>query len=130
MDTGTKSFDPVRGVNWERGQPVPYASLTTLFEYCEAESGRLKNTAFVADFFRSVIALCPDNLLPTVYLVSNKIAPAYEGKEMGVGDGMILKAIASSTGGTVGKLRKKMAQLGDLGALAQECRSKQNVLFA
>ena len=52
----------------------------------------------LANFYRSVIALTPDDLLPCVYLCLNKLAPAYEGVELGIGETLLMKAIAQSTG--------------------------------
>jgi hypothetical protein len=50
----------------------------------------------MCDFFRSVIALTPADLLPCVYLCCNKIAPAYEGRELGIGDALLFKVVSHS----------------------------------
>ena len=47
---------------------------------------------------RSVLVLTPEDLLPSVYMCLNRIAPAYEGKELGIGEMVLMKAIAQSTG--------------------------------
>ena len=52
----------------------------------------------LCNFFRSVIVLTPDELLPCVYLCLNKLAPAYEGVELGIGETVLMKAIAQCTG--------------------------------
>lgn len=52
----------------------------------------------LSNFFRSVMALSPDDLLFCVYLCLNKLAPAYKGVELGVGDMVLMKAIAQATG--------------------------------
>jgi len=48
-------------------------------EKIEGVSGRLKIIEILANYFRSVIILSPEDLLPSVYLCLNKLGPAYEG---------------------------------------------------
>jgi len=59
---------------------------------------RLRMIEILSNFFRSVIALTPDDLLTCIYLCLNQLAPAYEGIELGIGDGCLIKAIAQTTG--------------------------------
>jgi hypothetical protein len=58
---------------------VPYLALARTLEAIEGVSARLKIIEILANYFRSVIVLCPEDLLPSVYLCLNKLAPAYEG---------------------------------------------------
>lgn len=123
------AFDPVKSAGWKAGEDVPYASLAQLFERIEGEGSRLLTIGWLSDFLRSVIALRADQLLPVVYLCCNQIAPAYEGKETMVGDFILLKAIAETTGGTVAKLKLKLTELGDLGEVAMSSRGAQKTMF-
>jgi hypothetical protein len=141
---------------------VPYLELSRLFQKIEADSSRLVIISLLADYFRSVIALSPDTLIPSVYLCCNEVcvapqragargghrveregapvpgrhvrvharhtrpaadgtgphclvarraehlrqvAPAYEGKELGVGDAVLQKALCDATGATLAKAR-------------------------
>lgn len=59
---------------------------------------RLKSIEILSNFFRSVIALTPDDLLYCVYLCLNRLAPAYEGMELGIGENLLMKAIVQTTG--------------------------------
>lgn len=77
---------------------VPYLALAKTFQQIEEISGRLKITETLCNYFRSVIVLSPEDLLQSVYLCLNKIAPAYEGVELGIGDGVLIKALAEATG--------------------------------
>jgi len=59
---------------------------------------RLKSIEILSNLFRSVIVLSPDNLLHCIYLCLNRLAPAYEAIELGIGESILLKAIAQATG--------------------------------
>ena len=54
--------------------------------------------SLTANYFRSVIATTPEDLLPSVYIICNQVAPTYKGVELGIGDGLIIKALQDSTG--------------------------------
>ena len=47
----------------------------------------------LSNYFRSVIVLSPDDLLASVYLCLNRIAPAFEGIELGVAETNLLKVL-------------------------------------
>ena len=51
-----------------------------------------------ADYFRSVIATTPEDLLPSMYLILNEVAPTFKGVELGIGDGIIIKSLQDATG--------------------------------
>ena len=52
----------------------------------------------LSNLFRSVMVLTPDDLLQCVYLCLNQLAPAYEGVELGMGETLLMRAIAQATG--------------------------------
>jgi len=54
---------------------------------------RLKSSEILSNLLRSVIALSPDNLLHCVYLCLNRLAPAYEAIELGIGETVLLKVL-------------------------------------
>lgn len=58
---------------------VPYSALASTLGSIEEVSARLKMIEILSNFFRSVMVLTPEDMLPSVYLCLNKIAPAYEG---------------------------------------------------
>ncbi len=68
-----------------------------------------------------VIELTPSNLLHCVYLTINRIAPDYEGLELGIGEGLLVKAIAESSGRSVAQVKSELEKTGDLGDIAQVC---------
>ncbi|EKX46417.1 hypothetical protein GUITHDRAFT_157730 [Guillardia theta CCMP2712] len=122
LDTGKLS--------WKPGQPVPYSHLATMFEKVEKESKRLEIISLVTDCLRSVIETTPEDLLFCVYLCVNKLAPAHEGVELGIGDMILKKALAEATGRQVKDIQSDYDKVGDLGTVAMKSRSTQRVMFA
>ena len=45
----------------------------------EGERGRLKMSDYLTNMWRSIFALSPQDLLPAVYLATNRLAPDAEG---------------------------------------------------
>lgn len=108
---------------------VPYLAVAKTFECIEAESSRLLMIEILSNFFRSVIVLSPKDLLPSVYLCLNKVAPAFEGIELGVAETNIMKAIAQTTGRSLDQIKRDAQETGDLGIVAERSRSSQRMMF-
>ena len=49
----------------------------------------------------------------------NKVAPEYDGIELGIGETIIIKAIADSTGRTMDQVKADYKSKGDLGLVAE-----------
>lgn len=86
-------------------------------------------TEILSNFFRSVIVLSPNDLLPSMYLCLNKVAPAFEGIELGVAETNIMKAIAQTTGRSLNQIKTDAQDTGDLGIVAERSRSSQRMMF-
>lgn len=123
------NYHPVDDACWRAGAPVPYLALARTLELIEATSARLKIIDILSNYFRSVIVLTPDDLLPSVYLCLNQLAPAYESLELGIAETYLMKAVGQCTGRTVPQLRASVARAGDLGLVAQSARSTQRTMF-
>ncbi len=67
----------------------------------------------------------------TVYLIQGKIAPDYEGKEIGLADKTILEILSEISGIDKDEITKKLAKVGDIGTVAYEIKAKssQQMLF-
>ncbi|XP_025067816.1 DNA ligase 1 isoform X3 [Alligator sinensis] len=124
------SYHPVQDACWGPGQRVPYLAVARTFERIEEVSARLKNIETLSNLFRSVIALSPCDLLPCIYLCLNHLGPAYEGLELGIGESILMKAVAQATGRQLDKIKAEAQEKGDLGLVAESSRSNQRTMFA
>ena len=115
--------------DWPFGQPVPYAALCTTFSLIELTTKRLVISAHCSLFLRQVLRLTPQDLLPTVQLMINKLAADYAGIELGIGESLIMKAIGESTGRSLQIIKADQNEIGDLGLVAAKSRSNQPTMF-
>jgi DNA ligase-1 len=123
----SKSKDPFP--DWKPGEPVPYAALCKTFSLVELTTKRLIIMEHCSLFLRQVLRLTPDDLLPTVLLMINKLAPDYAGLELGIGESLIMKAIGESTGRSLAVIKQDQKEIGDLGLVAVKSRSTQPTMF-
>ncbi|XP_026540023.1 DNA ligase 1 isoform X2 [Notechis scutatus] len=124
------SYHPVHDACWGPGQKIPYMAVARTFEYIEEESARLKIIETLSNLFRSLIVLSPQDLLPCVYLCLNRLGPAYEGLELGIGKTILMKALAQATGRQLDQIKAEAAEKGDLGVVAENSRTTQGTVFA
>jgi DNA ligase-1 len=115
--------------DWKAGEPVPYAALCTTFSLIEMTSKRLIIIEYCSAFLRQVLRLTPDDLLPTVSLMINKLAADYAGIELGIGESLIMKAIGEATGRSLAIIKSDQRDIGDLGLVAAKSRSNQPTMF-
>ncbi|KAI9016694.1 DNA ligase [Hyaloraphidium curvatum] len=125
------SYDPHHPFpDWPAGGPAPYSFCASAFAAVAAEKGRTASVSILANAFRTLLARSPADVIPFLYLCSNRIAPSYEGIELGVGAQVMTKAIREATGAGSDTLKALYDRLGDLGDVAMELRVKQRTLFA
>lgn len=123
----SKTKDPYP--DWMPGQPAPYAALCTTFSLMELTTKRLEITAHCSLFLRQVMRLTPQDLVQTVLLMLNKLAPDYAGIELGIGESLIMKAIGETTGRSLQVIKNDQQKIGDLGLVAIKSRSTQPTMF-
>ncbi|XP_071690387.1 DNA ligase 1-like [Rutidosis leptorrhynchoides] len=122
------NFDPKTAAYWSEGERVPFLFLVRVFDEVSNESGRIAITEMVCNMLRVVIDTTPDDLVAVVYLLANRIAPAHEGLELGIGDASIIKALAEACGAKESHIKKQYKELGDLGLVAKASRSSQSLM--
>mgnify|MGYP002716187996 FL=1 len=131
-----KTSEPLRKES--DGVPIAYAVLVDTFTRVEATTKRLEILELVTNVFMRIIyessegkplVSARDNLLHAVYLCINRLCPDYEGLELGIGEGLLIKAIAQSTGREVVRIKKDFESLGDLGLVARASKKHQPTMF-
>lgn len=127
----TKEVDIEGG--WKVGQPVPYAALAKVFALIESTTKRLEKTSLLTSFLLLVIQRSgpkdTESLLQSVYLCINRLCPDYVGLELGIGESLLLKAIAESTGRSMAVIKQDLKKEGDLGLVAMNSKNAQKTLF-
>ncbi|KAG6882338.1 hypothetical protein C0992_012026, partial [Termitomyces sp. T32_za158] len=103
---------------WKVGTSVPYAALTKTFSHIESTTKRLEKNAFLTSFLLLVIQRSAkgdyNSLLQAVYLCINRLSPDYVGIELGIGESLLVKAIAESTGRSIAVIKADLQREGDL----------------
>ena len=84
-------FDVQDAEKWDPAEGAPYHILTDTFNKIGMTTKRLEITLLLTNTFRSIIKRSPSDLLPAVYLCVNRVAPAHEGLELGIGDATLVK---------------------------------------
>uniref|UniRef100_A0A8C6UT69 DNA ligase n=1 Tax=Neogobius melanostomus TaxID=47308 RepID=A0A8C6UT69_9GOBI len=115
--SGQTDYDPSR----PNYHPIDHA--------CWKHGQKLRNIETLSNFLRSVLLLSPDDLLCCVYLCLNQLGPAYLGMELGVGETVLMKAVAQATGRQLDKIKAEAQEKGDLGLVAESSRSNQRMMF-
>jgi len=90
-----------------------------------------KMTIVLTNAFRVFLHFRPEDLVPAIYFVSNKVAPDYENSELGVGDGLIEKTISEVFGRSPVQIKAALAsgEAQDLGEVALQSRVAQKMLM-
>lgn len=123
------NYHPIEDACWKHGQKVPFLAVARTFEKIEEVSARLKMVETLSNLLRSVVALSPPDLLPVLYLSLNRLGPPQQGLELGVGDGVLLRAVAQATGRQLESIRAEVAEKGDVGLVAENSRSTQRLML-
>ncbi|KAM0032417.1 putative DNA ligase (ATP) [Helianthus debilis subsp. tardiflorus] len=123
-----EKYSPTDHACWKEGQSAPYLHLARTFSLLEDEKRKIKATSMLCNMFRSLLILSPEDVLPAVYLCTNKIAPDHENMELNIGGSVVTAAIEEACGTNRSKIRDLYNSLGDLGDVAQLCRQTQKLL--
>jgi DNA ligase N terminus len=93
LDVSWTKYEPVTHACWKVGAATPYLHLANTFDALTNTRSRLRKADILTNCFRSLLALSPEDLLPAVFMCSNKIAENLEGVDLGVGGAQVSAAI-------------------------------------
>ncbi|KAL4706161.1 hypothetical protein ACJJTC_013626 [Scirpophaga incertulas] len=127
-DPGKRKYHPVSDACWRRGAPVPYLALARTFQTIEGTSSRKCTAETLANYFRSVMVLTPEDLLPSVYMCLNQLAPRLSRIGAGHSRDIPDEGSGASTGMSVGQVRANARRVGDLGVAANNARRTQRCM--
>ncbi|MCJ7739852.1 ATP-dependent DNA ligase [Candidatus Microgenomates bacterium] len=101
-----------------------FRRLAEYFQQLESTTLRNKLTEILADLFKEagkgeIGKLC--------YLLQGRVAPLYEAIEFGMGEKMVIRAIASGTGLETEAVLKIFKNKGDLGETVEEIKSAKSL---
>lgn len=128
-DPAKSNYHPIKDADWKDGENIPYMYLACTLKAIEEHSSRLKMMEILSNYLCSVYKKTPNDLLPSIYLCLNKLGPSYENLELGIGESMLIKALANATGRKAAQIKEDIQKKGDLGLVAESSRSTQRTLF-
>jgi DNA ligase-1 len=100
---------------------VKFIDLATLLDKIEGTTKRLE----MVDFISEILRKSDDEIRETVYLLQGKVAPDYEGVELGMAEMIAIKALSSLTGQKENVIETELLKVGDLGKIGEEILRKK-----
>ncbi|HNV01181.1 MAG TPA: ATP-dependent DNA ligase [archaeon] len=98
------------------------------FDKIENTPSRLATTNFLVELFEGTT---PQDTKKIVYLLQGRIAPQFDGREIGFGEKLVIEGMVKASGYKKEDVEKSYKKTGDLGETAQKLieEKKQNSLF-
>jgi DNA ligase-1 len=129
-------FDPAsRSSELVIGKAVGFALLSSALVDIEAQKGsgagsRKRATIVLSNVFRCLLYYRPEDLVPAIYFVSNKVAPDYEESELGIGDATLIGAMGEVFGRSQAQIKADLfsGESTDLGEVALASRAAQKMI--
>src|SRR5256712_9289078 len=95
---------------------MKFVELAANLDKMEATRSRNELVRILSDVYR---AGSTDDLEPITYLIQGRLAPFFEPVEIGLGERLLMTAIAAAYGAPKEEVTKLNRQTGDLGVTAQ-----------
>ena len=106
---------------------MKYEELVNVYEALNATTKRLEKTEILSNFLKTVNS----ELLPQVTLMClGKVFPSWSEEEQGIGDKLVMKAVADVAGVSVLEVEDKVRDEGDIGAASEVLvKNKKQMTF-
>lgn len=101
---------------------MKYAELVKVYEDLGATTKRLEKTAILAEFFKKVEV---DELPKITLMVLGTVFPSWSEEEQGIGDKLVMKAVADAVGVSVDTVEDAVRDEGDIGAASEKLYAKK-----
>ena len=92
-----------------------FLEIAEAFELVEKTSSRIEMTKQLAELFRKT---GKKELASVAFLCQGQLGPQYKSKELGLGENLVIDAIAKTTGYAKQKVKEEYREKGDLGLVA------------
>jgi DNA ligase-1 len=96
---------------------VTFAELSSFLDRLESTSSRNELVKTLAELYSKA---SPDEIQPMTYLIQGRLVPFFEPVEIGLGEKLVMAAIAQAFATPADEVAKRFGQLGDLGLLASQ----------
>ena len=96
---------------------MTFSELSGYLDRLESTSSRNELVKTLAELYTKA---SPDEIQPMTYLIQGRLAPFFEPVEIGLGEKLVMAAIAQAFAAPADDVAKRFGRLGDLGLLAAE----------
>lgn len=101
---------------------MKYEELVNVYEALGATTKRLEKTAILSDFLKKVET---DDLEKITLMALGSVFPSWSEEEQGIGDKLVMKAVADAVGVSVAVVEDAIRDEGDIGAAAEKLYAKK-----
>ena len=96
---------------------MTFSELSGYLDRLESTSSRNELVKTLAELYKKS---SPDEIQPLTYLIQGRLVPFFEPVEIGLGDKLVISAIAQAFGKPSASVAKLFDQVGDLGLVAEK----------
>ena len=100
---------------------MTFAELSQYLDRMEATRSRNQLVQTLAELYGRVL---PEEIQPVSYLIQGRLAPFFEPVEIGMGEKLVIAAIAQASGEPAAEVGKSFDTAGDLGLVAERLAGK------